>query len=813
MQINPVSQNMLNISGNPGKNSDTMDEPLRPMRTYKGHGMLEQYPANLTVAFVSAHESRHANKNRSEAGKEGEIPNQNISYKVQISPDGQVMATGGVTESRNADQGKNAEKSVEKHNPPDAAGAQAALSQVSYEKILKEFHLARKKESLERDLRENSNASSEGNSLNKPLVSEEASNASSDFTEKKSNGLSEKINKINIRREILQLEEEKKGISSSDQLKKDVENQAAASQEDAKTNIQTPSMALPEEEHTDLSNVAPSSYHTVKRDIPNAVLINGFGSAFELNNVLNASERFDPQWPTPKSASLEGKSLQQQFDALNTIGNRFNNLKIVSNEIGSAASFNTRQAASSFPEAVNAQTSVGSPVGSYRISVSNLALPHKLVSNEYSDPFTSLGLSGSFKINGYQVDVASSDSLNSLKDKINYGEDVNKNGQLDYAEDLNGNGGLDVYQIKPSVGSNHINIHEDADFSGTLNGTEDVNDNLALDGGSANLGVRADIKFNRLMVETIKTGNNIISADDTDGILMDLGFYYENNKGVIREAVQFDSTYSEQYNSSPTPARFSINGASLESPSNEVADVLPNTNLQLKQATSDPVTLNVNNAIDSTKGRIEKFAEEYNSSVSTINKFLEFERTLQGNAIVQNLRSQLVDHVNKPVDSLPQTMNSLQSAGLELQNTEKHAISSFAATVASDAVMSNSKAVSSYRAQGDSTIFSELREVGIKTQEDDALKVNSKKLSAALQDSPIDVAMVHASRGKGVADRLDSFLSDVLGKGGTLDMEKQRIRAYVTGFSSTNETYINVAREKRIASTAAATASAVNLRV
>lgn len=813
MQINPVSQNILNISGNSGKSSDTGDEPLRPMRTYKGHGMLEQYPANLTVAFVSAHESRHANKNRSEAGKEGEIPNQNISYKVQISPDGQLMATGGVTESRNDGQAKNSEKSLENSNPSDDAEARTALSSGSYEKIMKEFHLARKKESLERNLRENSNASLQGNSLNKPLVSEEANNASSDFTGKKSNGLSEKIDKINIRREILQLEEEKKDISRPDQLKKDVESQAADQQGDINTNIQAPPTALPEEEHTDLSNVAPSSYHAVKRDIPNAVLINGFGSAFELNRVLNSSERFDPQWPTPKSAGLEVKSLQQQFEALNTIGNRLNNLKIVSNELGSVASFNTRPAVSSFPEAVNAQTSAGSPVGSYRISVSNLALPHKIVSNQHSDPFASLGLSGSFKINGYQVDVASSDSLNSLKDKINYGEDVNKNGQLDYAEDLNGNGGLDVYQIKPSVGSNHINIYEDVDFSGTLNGTEDVNGNRALDGGSASLGVKADIKFSRLMVETAKTGNNIISADDTDGILLSLGFYFENNKGVIREAAQFNSTYSEQYNSSPTPARFSINGANMERPSNEVSDVLPDTNLQLKQATTDPVTLNVNNAIDSTKGKIEQFAEEYNSSVSTINKFLEFERTLQGNAIVQNLRAQLVDHVNKPVESLPRTMNSLQSAGLEMQNTEKHAISSFAAAMASDAVMSNSKAVSSYRAQGESTIFSELREVGIKTQQDDTLKVSSKKLSAALQDSPIDVAMVHASRGKGVSDRLDSFLGEALGKEGSLDMEKQRIRAYVTGFSSTNETYINVSREKRIASTAAATASALSLRV
>lgn len=802
MQINTVSQNILNTNGNPGKNSGSGDEPLRPMRTYKGHGMLEQYPANLTVAFVSAHESRHANKNRSEAGKEGEIPNQNISYKVQISPDGQLMATGGVTESRNASQAKSVEKSVENLNTSDASGAQTTLSAVSYEKIVKEFHLARKKESLEKDLRENSSFSSQENNLNKPLVSEEANAASSDSTEKKSNGLSEKIDNINTRREILQLEEEKKNISKADQLKKDIDN-----------NIKTPSAALPEEEHTDISNVAPSSYHTVKRDIPNAVLINGFGSAFELNRVLNSSERFDSQWPIPKSGSLEGKSLQQQFDALNSIGNRFNNLKIASNQIGSLASFNTRQAASSFPEAVNAQTTAGSQVGSYRISVANLALPHRIVSNEYSDPFASLGLSGAFKINGYQVDVASSDSLNSLKDKINHGEDVNKNGQLDYAEDLNGNGSADAFQIKPSVGSNHINIYEDADFSGTLDGTEDVNGNRALDGGSSNLGVKADIKFNRLMVETTKTGNNVISTDDSDGILLNLGFYFENNKGVIRETAQFDSAYSEQYNSSPTPARFSINGASVERPSNEINNALANTSLRLKQATTDPVTLNVTNAIDSTKGKIEQFAQEYNSSVATINKFLEFERTLQGNAIVQNLRAQLVDHVNKPVESLPQTMNSLQSAGLEIQNTEKHAISSFAAAMASDAAMSNSQAVSSYRAQGDSTIFSELREVGIKTQQDDTLKVNNQKLSAALQDSPIDVARIHASNGAGVAGRLDSFFGDALGKGGSLDMEKQRIRAYVTGFSSTNETYIGAASEKRIASTATGTASAVNLIV
>jgi flagellar capping protein FliD len=819
MQIDNSFSNRINIqdlrnsSGGSEKdltkgNSDTIssanpaDEPLRPMRTYKGHGMLEQYPANLTVAYVSGHESRHANKNKSEAGKEGTTALQNVSYKIQISPDGQLMATGGVTVSRNSSQGSNMEKSGKSLDTQESVGKTDTLSPKAYENIMKGFHLARKKESLERDLRTKGDGSMQQNGLNEPQVSEEAKTTVSDSTEKKLTSLSEKLETINIRRKISLLEEEKRGISKPQQS----ENQAAGQTEKKAPESIPASSGLPVEEHTDLSNVAPASYHAVQRDIPNAVLINGFGSANEINQALNLLDRFNPQSSIPKSASLEGKSILQQFDALSAVSNRFKSLNFASNELGSPASFNTRPASSSFPEAVNAQTGAGSPSGSFRISVANLALPHKIVSNQQSDPFASLGLSGSFKINGYQVGVAASDSLNSLKDKINYGEDVNKNSQLDYAEDMNGNGALDVFRIKPSVGSNHITIREDVDLNGILNGTEDVNGNRHLDGGTANTGVKADIKFNRLSMETVKTGNNIISTDDSDGILQSLGFYFQDNKGVTRETAQFDSTYSEQYNTSPTPAQFSVNGLNLARPSNEVNDVLPDTTLQLKQATSDPVNLNVKIATDSSKGKIENFAKEYNSSISTINNFLKFEKTLQSNAIVQNLRAQLVDHVNKPVEFLSQKMNSLATSGLEIQNTEKHSLSAFVALMAPDKIINNNEAISSYRAQGDATIYSEMREVGIKTQQDDTLKVNDKKLSAALQDSPMDLERIYASNGQGVTDRLDSFFSDVLNTRGALDLEKQRINAYANGFSKSNDTYINVAKNKRTAS--AATGSA-----
>lgn len=775
-------------SGKGGKGSDKMaseinsvnkqaNEPLRPMRTYKGHGMLEQYPANLTVAYVSGHESRHAHGNRSQAAREGQHVDQNISFNVKITSDGKAMASGGVTRSR-----------LSSKDAPEIAkgkGQEGLLSPEAFEKKIKEFHLARKKESLEKELYSRSDKISKENRGSLSNNYSEADSSLTAFSDERASAIRENIEKVNLKRKITSIDGEKKQLSRTERLGESLEQNAPDPEGKKSGGPEINQVSLPEEEHVDLSRVAPSSYHFAKRGIPNAMSTHGFGSAFELNNILNLTERFDASRSTPDNINFLRKEVREGVDSLSTLASRFDNLKVVTNDLAKSETLNVRTSKSSFVEAVSSRTSVESPLGKYQVSVQNLALPHKIVSDQYSDPYAELGLSGSFKINGYQVDVDTTDSLNSIKDMINFGEDVNENGSLDYSEDLNGNGTLDSTQID----NDGRRIYEDIDFDGALDASEDANGNELLDGGTARLGVRADIQDNRLTIQTVKTGNHSLTIDDTDDILLNIGFFFEDTSGQSRLKDHFDSSTSEQINSKATQANFSINGANLERASNNVKNVIPDTTLVLKQVTGTPVNLEIKNNIKPSRAKIEKFAEEYNASVTGMNNFLAFKKTLHKNAVVQNVRQRLTERVHQPVKSLSQNHDSVKSIGLKPQNTEKRQVSAFSVRHAMNSVLKNKKPVSSFRAQGDNTISSTLRQLGIKTRKDDTLEIDQEHLSSVLSDTPAEVSRIFTDKNDGVSARLDTIFKDTQGKQGTLDLAKARMNAQVFNLSKLKKTF------------------------
>lgn len=70
----------------------------RHMLPYTGHGMIEHYPRNMTLAGVVGHELRHKVSNEMKAMARGEVVRQKIGYNIAIV-DGKVRATGGVTEA------------------------------------------------------------------------------------------------------------------------------------------------------------------------------------------------------------------------------------------------------------------------------------------------------------------------------------------------------------------------------------------------------------------------------------------------------------------------------------------------------------------------------------------------------------------------------------------------------------------------------------------------------------------------------------------------------------------------------------------
>ena len=142
---------------------------------------------------------------------------------------------------------------------------------------------------------------------------------------------------------------------------------------------------------------------------------------------------------------------------------------------------NPKRASSTRSQLVQAKVGKDAPLNSFRVTPLRLSQAAILSSDEQSAPLTALGLTGSFYINGTKIVVEAKDSLFELKNKINFGEDHNRNGDLDKTEDVNNNGTLDVIQIESSEFVSGVFISEDFDGDGVIDLGEDVNDNGQLD--------------------------------------------------------------------------------------------------------------------------------------------------------------------------------------------------------------------------------------------------------------------------------------------------------------------------------------------
>ncbi|SVE63880.1 uncharacterized protein METZ01_LOCUS516734, partial [marine metagenome] len=146
-----------------------------------------------------------------------------------------------------------------------------------------------------------------------------------------------------------------------------------------------------------------------------------------------------------------------------------------------------------------------------------------------------------FYVNGFKISVEITDSIFELRDKINRGEDTNSNGKLDGTEDINNNGTLDVISFSASEFGKGFYLTEDLDGDGELDPDEDVFKNNRLDGGISESRVKARVENNRLILSSLAGGAAKIDLRDDDNILLQLGFFELNLKGLpIQKELQFD---------------------------------------------------------------------------------------------------------------------------------------------------------------------------------------------------------------------------------------------------------------------------------
>jgi len=109
-------------------------------------------------------------------------------------------------------------------------------------------------------------------------------------------------------------------------------------------------------------------------------------------------------------------SLQATWRDVNT---RLANLQMRASDLTKAYLFNSKTAASSDATVATAVASTTVPSGVYNLSITQLAQAHSTGTKIYSSASQQLNLSGTVSLNGKAIQVQSTDTLNSLANKIN----------------------------------------------------------------------------------------------------------------------------------------------------------------------------------------------------------------------------------------------------------------------------------------------------------------------------------------------------------------------------------------------------------
>ena len=538
----------------------------------------------------------------------------------------------------------------------------------------------------------------------------------------------------------------------------------------------------------------------IKRDILfNSVFINtrkvpnleatGPLAAFRVNDAIALlSRRFDSR----KIPILEDLGKKERFTLLklrqlDDLSTSLKTLKQTVTELFSVDALNPKSSSSTRSKRVQAFVGKDAPLDSFRISPVRLSKGAILASDEQSTPLGTLGLTGSFFINGVKITVESSDTLIDLKNKINFGEDHNRNGVLDKTEDVNNNGTLDIIQTANSEFVPAIFITEDLDGDGELDPDEDVNDNGRLDGGVAETKVLALIKDNRLVLVGLAGGRDRIDLLDSDEVLLNLGFFELNFKGFpVQKEFQFDSEDQDlavNLIQQPQTAKIEIDGKPVFSDTNVFSGVIEDTDLVIKKASEKAAQINIFIDTETFFTQIKTLFDQFNYSISKINNLLGISRTFAQDGDIQDIRNDLtfkpqerargLAKRNEDIDTLRGRPGNPFATGIKVVNPEKNNPQEVAITSAVQAVKSG--ITRAFQSQNEN-LLRRLGSIGIRTLADNTFLLDEREFRRGLNSNTTEIFDLFTNPETGIlpnlAERLSIILRDDLGE---LAIEKNEI--------------------------------------
>jgi flagellar hook-associated protein 2 len=373
------------------------------------------------------------------------------------------------------------------------------------------------------------------------------------------------------------------------------------------------------------------------------------------------------QTPQQNLINSQTAAVTSQISALGTLKGALSTFQSSLSTLDTPHAFDTETATTS-STAFTATVTSGAPVGTYNVTVSQLASAQQLLSGHFTGDGTATVGTGTLKISlgssSFNVTIGSADeTLNGIAAAIN---------------SANGNTGVTATVLQGTDGAHLL-----------LTSTQS---------GAANaIGISETDSGTGLSALTY----NIANADANG-----------NTTNYTQEAPAQD-------------AKYSISGVAGTSPSNTITNAITNVTLNLVAKTTGTDTVTVASDSTTIQSNVAAFVSAYNTLLGTFSSLGSYDAASQtagpmlGNALLSS------------------TQNQMRSTLYSIVNT------------------------------GSST-YNSLASIGITTNKDGTLSLNSATLSNALATNFSAVSALFSSPGGGIATSLNTQLNTDLGSTGAI---------------------------------------------
>lgn len=419
--------------------------------------------------------------------------------------------------------------------------------------------------------------------------------------------------------------------------------------------------------------------------------LTGIGSGIDIDSIVSALVSAEKAPKEAQLARLE-KATTTKFSALGQLKSALSAFQTALKALNDISLFENRTASSSNTGSVTASASKTALAGTYQVAVNRLAASSKVASAAVDNTFSSGAVEETFTVKlgvgdaGTEVKIAAGSDLSSTRDQLN--------------------AALKDKGISVNIVSNPSSTTGESRLvfsSSTTGAGEDV----------------------------IVTGTGNLAALAADGTV----------------ALNTADTASAGYITQAADAEFTIDGLTLNSPTNSVTGAIPEVTLELiaKTEADSPLTVTVGQDTDGVTDSIKEFVDAYNKLIKTSNELTSVVSVGDG---------------KEPV-----------VGGLVGDTTVRNLLSAVRNELVSPASQDGVRV---------------LADLGISTQKDGTLKIDDDKLETALEDN-FDAVGTFFTGENGLMSRVDERIDGFIKTGGVLEQRMNGLQSTISDIDKQKE--------------------------